>query len=92
MCLCPALLLAVREEKNQWALSAPEDQRQPPIARPTSLTQAPAHSLLVTSQKAYSSESRAEQLKMQPCIFVFHLCLENSNTDTLRCDSNWVLW
>lgn len=59
VCLCPALLLAVREEKNQWALSAPEDQRQPPIAHRTSLTQAPAHSLLVTSQKAYSSESRA---------------------------------
>lgn len=74
---CPGLhpfLHLTERERNQWALqSAPEDRLGDPTARPTSLTRAAPRSLLVTTQKAYSSQSLHSHRAIKNA--ALHICL-----------------
>lgn len=70
---CPPFSLSLREEKNQWALSAPEDQRRPPHCSPNLINSSPytlpvSHNSESIQFKKQVQHTHTHRLKMQPCI------------------------
>ena len=71
VCLFVPSSLTVREEKNQWALSAPEDHRWPPITHPISLTQAPYTLPVSHNSESMQFTKQGRAIKSA----TFHICI-----------------